>query len=173
MDFSLLINERASVRSYDPLRKVPHDVLMRILEAGRLAPSAANRQPWTFLLIENEPVLSAVKKAYPRDWFHEAPHVIAVCVDETRCWKRSYDGYRSFETDAAIAMSFIILAAANEGVASCWISAFDPLLLREALGLKSIEHVFSITPLGYPLPGESISALSKERKDLKAIFRRA
>ncbi len=168
MDFSLLLQQRASIRSYDPMRPVASEVLQRILEAGRLAPSAANRQPWRFLLVESEPALSNVKESFSRDWFQSAPQVLAVCVDETQCWKRSFDGFRSFETDAAIAMTVIILAAANEGVATCWISAFEPALLRDALDLKSEEHVFSITPLGYPLAGAAQPG-TKVRKELKEL----
>jgi len=64
MDFYKLIENRETIRNFDMEQKVPEAVLKRILNAGRLAPSAANRQPWTFVLVSSEPVLSKVKGSY-------------------------------------------------------------------------------------------------------------
>ena len=83
-------------------------------------------------------------------------------------WTRKYDGYNSIETNLTIAMDHLILAAANEGVGSCWIAAFDPLLLREALGLKENDEVFAITPLGYPEDSYQ-SGHAKNRKAISEI----
>lgn len=153
MDFLELVRGRESIRSYDPQRPVDRPVLERILEAGRLAPSAANRQPWRFLLVSAGPALVRVKDSYPRPWFQGAPHVLAATGNRSRAWVRSADGYNSLETDLAIAMTHMVLAAESEGVATCWIAAFDPAALREALGLNEKEIVLAITPLGYPRPG--------------------
>ena len=150
MEFRELIKIRESVRNYDSKKPISRDVLDRILEAGRLAPSAANRQPWKFLLISSAEMLSKVRMCYKGEWFRKAPHILVVMGNRDDAWTRKYDGYNSIETDLTIAMDHLILAAANEGVGSCWIAAFDPVILRKSLDLKENEEVFAITPLGYP-----------------------
>lgn len=170
MEFYDLINTRESIRDYDPSRKVAPDVLNRILEAGRLAPSAVNFQPWQFWVIESPEILAKVKSCYNRPWFQDVPQVLAVVGDINRAWVRKYDGYNSLETDLAIAMCHLILAAENEGVATCWIEAFQPDLLRDALGLKKDERVFAITPLGYPKEGYTKKNV-KQRKAIEEIVR--
>jgi len=171
MDFYNLIRTRETIRSYDPDRKINEKVLNRILEAGRLAPSAANRQPWTFVMISSEEKLQEVKACYPRDWFQKAPHVLAVTGNKTKSWVRPYDGYNSIETDLAIAMDHMVLAAENEGVATCWIIAFDYKKLARVLGLTAGEVVYCITPLGYP-PADFRKHGNKKRKLLEEIVRR-
>ncbi|URA10098.1 nitroreductase family protein [Thermospira aquatica] len=170
MDFWDLIHQRASIRSYDPQRPVEEDVLYRILEAGRLAPSAGNRQPWRFVVVSSPEKLSILRHAYVRDWFYDAPHILVVVGDRNEAWRRLQDGYCSLETDLAIAMTFLILAAANEGVATCWIAAFQPEVVREVLGLEAHEEVYGLTPLGYPKSGYPNPG-PKKRKDLKDIVR--
>jgi nitroreductase len=170
MEFSDLVRRRSSVRSYDPARPVDRAVLERILEAGRAAPSAANRQPWRFLLISSPAMLAKVRAAYSKPWFTDAPLVLAVVGKPGDAWTRQPDGYNSIETDLAIATDHLILAAANEGLATCWIAAFHLDLLRPALGLADDEKVFAITPLGYPRAGEA-GTREKSRKPLSEIVK--
>ncbi|MBE0679879.1 MAG: nitroreductase family protein [Bacteroidales bacterium] len=172
MEFTELINTRESIRSYDPARPVPEDVLKKILEAGRMALSAANRQPWKFLLVSSPGMLEKVRATYGREWFHDAPHVLVVVGLKNLAWNRSFDGYNSVETDAAIAMTHIILAAENEGVGTCWIANYDPVILRKALsdflGTGDNQEIFGITPLGYPRP-EFRKSGNKKRKDFQEV----
>jgi nitroreductase len=153
MEFNDLIRSRESVRNYDPDRPVPEEILNRILDAGRLAPSACNIQPYKFLVITSSGKLEKVRDCYNRVWFKEAPHILIIVGQRNQAWKRSYDGYNSIETDVAIALTHIILAADNEGVGTCWIAAYNPVILREALNLDENQMIFGITPLGYPKPG--------------------
>ena len=153
MDFYDLIKNRESIRDYDSARPVEREKLDRILNAGRLAPSAANKQPWRFLVISSGYMLEKVRACYHRDWFRRAPHILIVAGSKADAWVRQYDGYNSLETDLTIAMDHMILAAENEGVGTCWIAAFDPYILRDALSLESDEIVYAITPLGYPGKG--------------------
>jgi len=171
MKFHELVAGRESIRSYDPKREVNEEVLEKILEAGRLAPSAGNHQPWHFLLISTQEMLEKVRRCYTREWFQEAPHILAVlgCVDDA--WLRSKDGYNSLETDLAIAMDHMILAAESEGVATCWIAAFDRDILYDALSVAGNERIFAITPLGYPKQGFT-KRRNKQRKSLEEIVRR-
>lgn len=153
MELSNLIRSRESIRNYDPSKPVPRNVLERILEAGRLAPSACNIQPWKFLVISSPEMLTKVRACYHREWFKEAPHILAVVGNREQAWKRSFDGYNSVETDVSIAMTYLILAAEDEGVGTCWIANFDPAILRESLSLAENQVVYCITPLGYQKEG--------------------
>ena len=168
MEYTQLIQTRESIRNYDPNRPVPKEILEKILDAGRLAPSACNYQPWKFLVISSSEVLERVRVCYSRDWFRDAPHILVILGLRNQAWIRSYDNYNSIETDVAIAMTHIVLAAENEGVGTCWIAAYDPALLKKALNTDDNQLIFGITPLGYPKPGFR-KTLIKKRKSLKDI----
>lgn len=168
MEFTELIRSRESIRNYDPSRPIPREILERILDAGRLAPSACNIQPWKFLLISSPGMLEKVRTCYGKEWFKEAPHILVVVGFTDLAWKRSHDGYNSIETDLTIAMDHLILAAENEGVGTCWIENYNSDLLRKALDLTENQVVFSITPLGYQKPGFTKTG-NKKRKSLKEV----
>lgn len=168
MEYSELIRTRESVRNYDPEKPVPKEILERILEAGRIAPSARNNQPWKFLLISSPEMLANVKACYQREWFRDAPHVLVVIGLKDQAWVRSYDGHNSVETDAAIAMTHIILAAENAGIGACWIEAYNPEMLRNVIKPTENQIIFGITPLGYTRPGYQKSMM-KKRKPLNEV----
>jgi len=168
MEYTELISKRESIRNYDPNRSVPKEILVKILDAGRIAPSACNYQPFKFVVISSSPLLEKVKACYNRDWLKDAPHILVAIGLKDLAWKRSYDGYNSVETDVAIAMAHIILAAENEGVGTCWIEAFNPKLIKDALNPGENQQIFAMTPLGYPKPGFQKS-LIKKRKLLENI----
>ena len=168
MDFYDLIRNRESIRNYDPARPLSEEVMGRILEAGRLAPSAVNYQPWRFLVVSSAEMLAKVRPCYPRPWFHDAPHVLVVTGKEDEAWVREADGYNSLETDLTIALGHMILAAEFEGVGTCWVAAYNPAILREALALADDETVYSITPLGYPKPGFEKKG-NKKRKAIEEV----
>jgi nitroreductase len=169
MEYTELIHTRESIRNYDPDRPVPKEVLEKILDAGRLAPSACNYQPWKFLVISSSAMLEKVHACYHRNWFKEAPLILVLLGLRNQAWNRTYDGYNSIETDVAIAMTHIILAAENEGIGACWVAAYDPVVLKKAISPKENELIFGITPLGYPKPGFQKS-LMKKRKPLEEII---
>ena len=168
MDFFELINTRESIRDYDPEAIIKKEVLLRIINAGRIAPSASNKQPWKFLVISSREMLEKIRPCYHRDWFKDAPHILIVLGDKSSSWVRKKDGYNSIETDLTIAMDHIILAAETVGVATCWISAFDNELLRTALQLTDSQIVFNITPLGYPRHGFQKKS-DKTRKSIEEV----
>lgn len=168
MDYYELIQKRESVRDYDSNRKIKDSVLTRILNAGRLAPSASNRQPWTFLLVSSEEKLEEVRACYHKVWFKQAPHILVIVGDKSKSWVRSYDGYNSIETDLAITMDHIILAAEYENIGTCWIEDYDVNKLYDAISLKENEVIFSITPLGYQNKGYQKHG-NKKRKSLEEI----
>ncbi len=170
MEFNDLIRGRESIRDYDSHRKVPSEVLERILDAGRLAPSAANRQPWKFILVSSETVLEKVKNCYKRDWLKDAPHILIAVGIRDEAWKRSFDGYNAVETDVAIALTHILLAAENEGVGSCWIANFEPGMLNDVINPGPGQTIFGMLPLGYPKPGFRKAGV-KKRKNPEEIIK--
>ena len=152
MDFYDLVTKRCSIRSYERNKAVPDDVLRRILNAGRVAPSAANLQPWRFHVVQSEKMLQKIYSCYARGWIQSVPCFLIVSGNRDEAWVRRKDGYNSIETDLTIIMDHLVLAATFEGLGTCWIAAFDPDMLREALHLKPNEEVFAMTPLGYAPP---------------------
>ena len=167
MDFYDLVSSRSSLRSFIKEKPVPDDLLRRILNAGRMAPSAKNLQPWTFKVVSSPDKLQEIYPCYPADWIQSAPHLLFVTGRPDEAWIRKYDGYNSIETDLTIALDHIILAATWEGLATCWIEAFDPALLRTALALDDDEVLFAFTPIGYP--AADAKPREKTRKNLDDI----
>ncbi len=170
MEFAELVRHRESVRNYDPARPVDRAVLERVLEAGRIAPSAANRQPWRFLLVSSPEMLAKIRPCYSAAWFQAAPHVLIVTGSRREAWTRKVDGWNALETDLAIAMDHLILAATNEGLGTCWIAAFSPDVLTKALGLSDDEEVLAVTPLGYQKSDYRRKG-TKDRKPLNEVAR--
>jgi nitroreductase len=166
MEFAQLIRQRYSVRAYkrDP---VPEAVLARVLEAARLAPTAANRQPFRVLVIRTEGRKEELGRLYQRPWFIEAPLVLGVCSLPAEAWVRR-DGKSYADVDAAIVMDHLVLAATSEGLGTCWVGAFDPAAAREVLALPAGVEPIAFSPLGYPAdqPPE------KKRKPLAELVRR-
>ena len=165
MEFWELINERYSVRAYTP-DPVEDEKLEKVLEAARLAPTAANRQPFQLIVIHTAGREEELHDIYRKAWFVEPPLVICACGLKERGWTRR-DGKSYVDVDVAIAMDHLILAAANEGLGTCWVGAFDPDAARRVLGLPEEVEPIAFTPLGYPAdePG------AKKRKPLDELVR--
>ncbi len=148
-DFVKFVSSRYSVRSYDGNKEIEPEKLLRVLEAARMAPSAANKQPCKVLVVRSVNLLDRLQQAYPAPWFADANTVLVVKGNLSQAWTRKSDGYNAIASDAAIVMTHLLLAAHAEGLSTCWIEAFDKEVLAEALGLADDEVVFAMTPLGY------------------------
>jgi nitroreductase len=148
MSFMDLVNKRASIRRYQTT-PVDEALLQQVLEAGRLAPSAANYQPLHIIVVRDEKTRTALGEAYKRDWFWKAPVILVVCVVPHKAWVR-FDGKSFSSVDGAIAMDHMTLCAADLGLGTCWIGAFDPAKVRTALGLPDDVEPLVMTPLGIP-----------------------
>jgi len=164
MEFADLICLRYSVRAYRP-DPVPDDLLARVLEAGRLAPTAANRQPFRLLVIHTAGRQEELQRIYHREWFGLAPLVIGVCAVPGEAWVRR-DGVNYAFVDAAIVMDHIVLAATDLGLGTCWVAAFDPAAARQILGLPEGVEPVAFTPLGYAADAPRV----KERKALAELI---
>jgi len=145
---------------------VGKEKLMRILEAGRLAPSAANRQPWHFIVVTDPEQVAALRASYARPWETTAPTILAVCIEPSKAWVRKKDGEEFWKVDAAIALENMVLCATEKGVGTCWIAYFDEKAARKVLGVPKDARVVAMTPLGYP---DEEKGKVTERKDLKDI----
>ena len=167
MDFRELVVARRSVRAYRP-DPVPESLLREVLEAARLAPSACNRQPFRVLVLRTSGREADLLRVYAKPWFVEAPLVLAVCAVTGEAWVRSrHDGWSAAETDATIATDHMLLAAADRGLGTCWISSFDPVAARDVLRLPDGVVPVAFTPLGWPRD----AAVPKERKALADLVR--
>lgn len=165
MDFFELINKRYSVRAYQS-KPVEKEKLQKVLEAASLAPTAANKQPFRFFVIHTQGRESELKRICGREWFCKAPLVICACSVISEAWTRM-DGKNYADVDTTIAMDHLILAAADQGLGTCWVAAFDPSAAREFLRLSKDEEPVAFTPLGYPAD----ELKPKKRKALSSFVR--
>ena len=167
MDFLELALKRTSVRGYKD-KPVEDQKLMKILEAGRISPSAANFQPWHFIVIREREQRHRICKTFRRDWMQEAPVIIAVCGDHNEAWKRE-DGKDHLDLDIAIAVDHMSLAAAELGLGTCWVCNFNAARCKEILELPEGIDPIVLLPLGY---AESIHASDYhfDRKKMEEIL---
>lgn len=166
MEYSELIATRYSVRAYRP-DQVEDEKLHTVLEAARLAPTAANRQPIQLVVMYTAGREEEIGKIYRRPWFVQAPLVIAVCAISSQAWVRESDRFNARLIDAAIVADHLILAATNLGLGTCWVAAFNVEAARSVLHLPDEVEPIIFTPLGYPAdePGPKI------RKPLTELVR--
>jgi nitroreductase len=164
MDFLELVKKRRSVRSY--LDKPVDDALLdTVLEAGRLAPSACNNQPWVFIVLKDPAARQNLQSVYKREWFLRAPIIIAVCCDRSASWKRA-DGRDYGDVDIAIALDHMTLAATEADLGTCWIANFNAAEAKKLLKLPENIDPVAFTPLGCPGPE---AAIKKPRKAINEI----
>jgi nitroreductase len=163
MDFKQLAAHRYSSRSYEP-REVDAEHLDQVLEAGRIAPTAANRQAFHIVVITDAEMRGRMKAAYRREWFYTAPVILVACGIPARNWVRS-DGKNYNDVDVAIVMDHIILQAADLGLGTCWIADFDRQAVCDILALPDGVEPVALSPLGYP----SDSPRPKKRRTLEDL----
>jgi nitroreductase len=165
MDVHEAIRTRRSVRDYGDT-PIPDEALMKVLEAARLAPSASNQQNWRFIVVTEEARRRGIAKAASNQmWIAGAPVIIAAVATEPRSIMTC--GVPRYAVDLAIAIDHITLAAAAEGLGTCWIGSFDQRLARQILEVPEDCMIVTVMPLGYPRS----AAGSKSRKRLEDIVR--
>lgn len=167
MSFIELAKKRFSARNY--LEKpVEEEKLMQVLEAGRIAPSAVNFQPWYFIVVREEEMRKEIASTYSSKWILHAPVIIAVCGDHGQSWIRP-DGKDHCDIDAAIAIDHMTLAAAELGLGTCWVCNFNSAKCHELLGLPPKVEVIALLPLGYPAEEKDKNRHTEKRKKLEDI----
>jgi nitroreductase len=146
MNFLELAKERCSVRRYG-VKKVEEEKLLRILEAGRIAPTGANRQPQRMIVVQSEDGLERLKKAAN---VYGAPLAIIICGDHSVSWKRPFDGKDILDIDVSIVTDHMMLQAAELGLGSVWICYFKPEVIKSEFGLPEDVEPVNILAIGYP-----------------------
>lgn len=160
-----VINNRYSVRAYK-VDAIADDILLNVLNAARLAPTASNRQPFQIIVVHTKGKEEELLSIYPRPWFAKAPVVLCLCGLASAAWVRNDDQPYLF-VDAGIVMDHIVLAATHYGLGTCFIAAFDALQARRVLMIPDEAEPILFTALGYPADKPKI----KERKELMDLVR--
>jgi nitroreductase len=167
MEFIDLAKRRYSARSYLP-KQIDDGKLLKVLEAGRVAPSAVNIQPWHLVVLRDEENKKKIYPAYKREWLKEAPVLIVVCGDHSVSWKRS-DGKDYCDEDIAIIVDHMTLQAAELELGTCWVCNFDRNKISEVLNLPKQVEPIVILPLGYPADTVDVERHSIKRKPIEKI----
>lgn len=148
LDVFEVVRNRRSIRDFQD-RAVEREKLLKVLEAGRLSPSAVNFQPWHFIAVTNKTARESLFSAYNKEWLIRAPVIIVACAVPEKAWSRN-DGEEYWKVDVAIAMQSMILVAWELGLGTCWIGAFNEGEVKKVLGIPNEVRVVALTPLGYP-----------------------
>jgi len=148
MNFLELAKARYSVRSFKK-DAIEDEKLQAILEAGRVAPSACNKQPQKIYVVQSRQMRE--KLASVCRFTFDAPVVLAICYDRDKAWKNDLTpGYCSGETDAAIVCTHMMLEAWELGIGSCWVAWFNADEVHAALSLPENVNLCALLPIGYP-----------------------
>ena len=163
MDFTDVITSRKSVRDYSD-KPVEEEKLLKILEAARLAPSWANKQGCNYIVVKDKATIKELAWDF-NSWISEAPVILAVCIDPEN--SGSHNNMDYYLVDAGISMEHVVLAAAEQGLGTCWIAGFDEKKAKKILSIPEKVRVVALTPLGYALP------LSERSKTVREFIKAA
>jgi nitroreductase len=165
MEVLQLMKKRCSVRKFED-RPIEQEKLLYVLEAARVAPSACNYQPWRFLVVRNRELIGRIAPGWVTE--SNAPAVIVICGDHRQAWRRG-DGKDHCDIDVAIAVDHMTLAAAEAGLGTCWICAFDARQCSVALELPDQMEPVVLLPIGYPAESKDANRHDRERKPFDEI----
>ena len=158
MDVLEAIRTRRSIRKFRP-KPIPDEKLKMILEAGRLAPSAGNRQPWRFVVVKEPERKTALAQAAGHQMFIADAGVVIVALGDPEA------SPRWFRQDPMIAVEHMVLAATGLGYGTCWIGAFYEEELKRLLRVPNELTVIALLPIGFP----DEAPAPRARKSLKEI----
>jgi len=166
MDFESLAKQRFSVRSFAdrPLEKA---LLDKILEAGRIAPTAKNKQPQRVYVLQSEEALAKIR-AITTCAFN-APVVLLICADVTEAWKNEENGINTAVMDASIVTTHMMLQATDLGIGSCWVCRFGAEKVKIAFDLPENILPCCLLPLGYIATDAIPSSRHELRKSMDEI----
>jgi nitroreductase len=165
MDVFEAIQERRSIRAYQD-KPVPREKLEKILEAGRLAPSAKNLEPWHFIAVTNAAKRKVLSKGMFAKFVAESPAVIVACGDK----EASPDWYA---IDVALAVENMVLTAVSEGLSTCCVGSFNEKEVKAAVGVPERFEVLVLLAVGYARNKVDLSSkilhLDRSRKPLSEV----
>lgn len=164
MNFIQLAKERYSVRKFSD-KKVEKEKLDLILEAGRVAPTAANYQSQRILVIENEDSLAKLKSS--TRYYFDAPLALLVCYDSTVSWKRDHDNEDSGIVDASIVATQMMLQVHELGLGTTWVANFNLDIIKKDFKLPEYLVPVVIFQIGYPRSDSAPTSNHNKRYDIK------
>ena len=163
MKFIELAEKRCSIRSYKS-EPVPDEILNEVLRAGQLAPTAKNLQPFQFIVVTAESGRDALAAAYPAPFFREAPVAVVICSEADKGWIRNrHDDKNYTDIDCAIAIDHMSLAATDLGLGSCWIAAFNPVMVSDTMGLPGLLRRRSSPIYATPESGQNLAVVCVQK----------
>ena len=166
MEFLSLAKQRCSVRKYKT-DEIEKEKLDKILEAARIAPTAANAQSQRLLVISSQEAKEKLSKGVN---YHGAPLAIIVCGDHSDVFVRPFDKKDMVSVDATIVADHIVLEAEDLGLSSCWLTYFDPEIIRNEFNIPSNLEPIAIIAVGYAdTEKASPDRHSKDRKALESL----
>ena len=143
-----VIKIRRSIRKYQG-RPIEEEKLQQVLEAGRLAPAANNAQQWKFIVVRDKDTIDKLVPACGgQSFIAGAPAILVICTNGEE--PVMYCGQPARTVDCSIALSFMILQAAELGLGTCWLGYFSNDKVKRVLGIPAENNVVAVTPLGYP-----------------------
>lgn len=163
MEFQEVLEKRRSIRAYKP-GVIPAEAIEKIKHAVELAPTACNFQPFKVFFVTDPKLKEKICENYPKDWLKEASVIAVVAGNYSECWKR-LEGDPIADIDCAIVMEHITLAAADCGLGTCWICAFEREKMDSVMGLNAPWKTVAITPVGWidhepkPRPAKPVSEI--------------
>ncbi len=166
--FMDLVRSRASVRRYDP-RPVPLEAILSAVEAAHLAPSAENTQPWRLVVVRDPASLERLGRAafsgiyFPSRFAARAPVIVALCASRARLIQVK----APYQLDCGMAGEHLVLRAAEQGIATCWIGWFHRRRTRKALGAPPLVQVVALISMGYP--ATPVTQRRRVRRPLSSI----
>lgn len=166
MEFLELVQKRYSCRNFKD-KEVEKEKIQKILEAGRLAPTACNFGPQRILVITDKEKVENLKEC--TRFTFDAPVILVVCYDKNESWKRKYDGQDEGIVDCSIVSTHMMLQITELGLGSTWVGAFNPCKAREILNIPDNLEIVNLLPFGYPAEDDIPSAMHEKRKELDEI----
>lgn len=164
MNFYELAKERYSARKFSP-KKIEDEKVRKILETGRVAPTAVNAQPQRIYVLNSEESLKKINDITPYA-FH-APLVMLICADETKAWVNPFNKRSSAQTDVAIVTAHMMLQAKELGIDSVWVCYFDTEVVKKEFNLPENIEPYCIMPMGYATEETKPNPRHFDRKSLE------
>ena len=167
MEFNEVIRKRTATRKFSD-KKVEENKLNNVLEAGRIAPTAKNIQPIKIYVINSDEGIKKLDEATPCRY--GANTVLLVCGDTELAYKKG--DYSTYEMDACIVATHLMLAATNEGLDNIWVEMFDENVIRDKYNIPSNLKPICLLPIGYKTDDCPLNPLHNKRKELSEIIER-
>ncbi|MGI6117256.1 MAG: nitroreductase family protein [Bilifractor sp.] len=168
-DFLTLAEERFSVRKYQD-KAIEPEKMKKILEAARIAPTAANHQPFRIYILKSEKALSTIREITPCAF--NAPIVLLMTYNVDEQWKNAKEpGIASGQQDVSIVATHMMLEAWDLGIASCWVNAFPNSKAAEAFHIPENEKVVLLMPLGYADPGAVPAPMHTQYRAMEEVVK--